>query len=33
MEDESDSGDTWKYNGEEILNIFEVIDDENDEDW
>ena len=27
-----DSEDDWKYDGEEICNVFEVINDENDED-
>ena len=33
MEDEIDSEDDKEYDGEEICNIFEVIHDENDEDW
>ena len=33
FDDESDSEDDWEYDGEEIRNIFEVINDENDEDF
>ena len=34
MEDESDPGDDWEYDGEEVRNIFEVIKDgdENEDD-
>ena len=34
MEDESDSEDDWEYDGEEVRNIFEVINDndENEDD-
>ena len=32
MEDESDSEDDWEYDGEEVRNIFEFLDDENEEE-
>ena len=32
MEDESDSEDDWEYDGEEVRNIFEFLNDENEDE-